>query len=55
MSQHKSTGIMDYVYLDIWGLSSTPSRGGALYMLTFIDDYSRKVMKDGVWTEVDWR
>lgn len=27
----------------MWGPSNTPSHGGASYMLTFIDDYSRKV------------
>lgn len=43
VAQHKSTKILDYVHLDIWGPSSVSSHGGASYMLTFIDDYSRKV------------
>ena len=43
VGQHKSTGILDYIHADIWGPSTTPSHGGASYMLTFIDDHSRKV------------
>ena len=43
VGQHKSTGILDYVHADIWGPSTIPSHGGASYMLTFIDDHSRKV------------
>jgi hypothetical protein len=42
-STHKSKGILDYVYFDLWGLSHKPSIGGSHYMLTLIDDYSRKV------------
>ncbi|XP_070043019.1 uncharacterized mitochondrial protein AtMg00300-like [Nicotiana tomentosiformis] len=36
-------GTLDYIHLDLWGPSRTPSKGCAMYMLTFIDDYSRKV------------
>jgi hypothetical protein len=40
---HSSKGILDYVHSDLWGPSHKPSLGGARYMLTIIDDYSRKV------------
>jgi hypothetical protein len=42
-SVHTTKGILDYVHPDIWGLSHRTSNGGANYMLTIIDDYSRKV------------
>ena len=41
-STHTSKGILDYVHSDLWGPSRKPSLGGARYMLTIIDDYSRK-------------
>ena len=40
---HKTKGTLDYIHSDLWGPSRVPSKGGARYMLTFIDDYSRKV------------
>jgi len=40
---HRTKGILDYVHADLWGPSRKPSYGGARYMLTIIDDYSRKV------------
>ena len=40
---HKTKGTLDYIHSDLWGPSRIPSKGGARYMLTFIDDYSRKV------------
>ena len=40
---HKTKGTLDYIHSDLWGPSRAPSKGGARYMLTFIDDYSRKV------------
>ena len=42
-STHTSKGILDYVHSDLWGPSRKPSLGGARYMLTIIDDYSRKI------------
>ncbi|CAD6236154.1 unnamed protein product [Miscanthus lutarioriparius] len=42
-SVHTTKGTLDYVHADLWGLSRKPSYGGARYMLTIIDDYSRKV------------
>ncbi|KAG8478679.1 hypothetical protein CXB51_028516 [Gossypium anomalum] len=40
---HKMKGMLGYIHSDLWGPSRVPSRGGANYMLTFIDDFSRKV------------
>jgi len=42
-STHTTKGILDYVHSDLWGPSRKTSLGGACYMLTIIDDYSRKV------------
>jgi hypothetical protein len=42
-SVHTTKGTLDYVYADLWGPSRKSSLGGAHYMLTIIDDYSRKV------------
>jgi hypothetical protein len=40
---HTTKVTLDYVHADLWGPSRKPSYGGALYMLTIIDDYFRKV------------
>ena len=40
---HNSKQILDYIHFDLRGPSPTVSYGGALYFLTFIDDFSRKV------------
>ncbi|KAG8485682.1 hypothetical protein CXB51_019024 [Gossypium anomalum] len=40
---HNTKGTMEYIHSDLWGSPRVPSRGGANYMLTFIDDFSRKV------------
>ncbi|KAG8488964.1 hypothetical protein CXB51_016964 [Gossypium anomalum] len=40
---HNTKGTLKYIHSDLWGPSKVPSRGGANYMLTFIDDISRKV------------
>ena len=40
---HNSKGILDYIHFDLWGPSLVVSYGIALYFLTFIDDFSRKV------------
>lgn len=34
---------LDYIHLRLWSPSSVPSHDGARYILTFINDYSRKV------------
>jgi transposase InsO family protein len=36
-------GILEYVHVDLWVPSHKKYLGGASYMLTIIDDYSRKV------------
>ena len=40
---HNTKGTLDYIHSDLWGPSRVPSKGGAFYMLTIIDDFSRKV------------
>ncbi|KAG8477231.1 hypothetical protein CXB51_031078 [Gossypium anomalum] len=40
---HNTKGTLEYIHFDLWRPSRVPSRGGANYMLTFIDDFSRKV------------
>lgn len=40
---HNTENILDYVHADLWGPSRIPSHGGARYMLTIIDDNSRRV------------
>jgi hypothetical protein len=40
---HNTKNILDYVHVDVWGPSRKVSYGGARYMLTIIDDYSRRV------------
>jgi hypothetical protein len=42
-STHTTEKILDYVHSDLWGPSRKPSFGGSRYMMTIIDDYSRKV------------
>ncbi|KAG8485411.1 hypothetical protein CXB51_021801 [Gossypium anomalum] len=40
---YNTKGTLEYIHSDLWGPSRMPSRGGANYMLTFIDDFSRKI------------
>jgi len=40
---HNTKGILDYIHSDLWGPSKVPSYGGRRYMMTIIDDFSRKV------------
>ncbi|KAG8476901.1 hypothetical protein CXB51_030380 [Gossypium anomalum] len=35
--------MLEYIHSDLWGSSRVPSRGVANYILTFIDDFSRKI------------
>ena len=42
-AQHRTQGVLDYIHSDLWGPSRVPSMGGKRYMLTFVDDFSRKV------------
>ena len=43
IAQHKSKSTVDYIHSNLWGPSLVSSKGGHWYLLTFIDDYSRKV------------
>ena len=40
---HRTKGTFDYIHSNRWDPSRVLSLCGGLYMLTFIDDYSRKV------------
>ncbi|KAG8475436.1 hypothetical protein CXB51_032203 [Gossypium anomalum] len=42
---YNTKGTLEYIHSDLWGPSRVPSRGGANYMLTFIDDFSRKIVQ----------
>ncbi|KAG8474612.1 hypothetical protein CXB51_031249 [Gossypium anomalum] len=39
---HNTKEMLGYIHSDLYGPSRVPSRGGANYMLTFIDDFSKK-------------
>ena len=43
IANHKTKGRVDYIHSNLWGPSPVYSKGGYQYLLTFIDDYSRKV------------
>ena len=40
---HKSKAVLDYAHSDLWGSAQVPSLSGGRYIVTFIDDFSRKV------------
>ncbi|KAI4302581.1 hypothetical protein MLD38_038307 [Melastoma candidum] len=40
---HRTEGILDYVHSYLWGPAPIQSKGGLRYVLTLIDDFSRKV------------
>ena len=40
---HNTKRTLDYLYYDLWGPSKVPSKGGVNYMLTIIDDFSKRV------------
>jgi len=42
-SQHKTKGLLDLIYTDVWGPSPATSIESARYYVTFIDDFSRRV------------
>ena len=41
-SAHRTKDTLDYIHSDVWGLSQIPSKGETSYLLTLIDNYSRK-------------
>ena len=41
---HNTEGILDYIHTDVWGLTKTASLGGKHYFVTFVDDFSRRVL-----------
>ena len=40
---HTTKGPLDYIHSDLWGPARVTSYGGASYMFTLIDDFSRRV------------
>ena len=40
---HNTKRTLDYIHYDLWGPSRVPSKGGASYMFTIIDDFFIKV------------
>ena len=40
---HRTKGTMDYIHSDLWGPAPVPPKSGDRYLLTFIDDFLRKV------------
>ena len=40
---HNTKGILDYIHSDLWGPLRKLSLSGCNYLVTFIDDFSRKV------------
>ena len=40
---HKSKVVLDYAHSNLWGPAQVPSLSGGRYIVTFIDDFSRKV------------
>ena len=40
---HNTKGTLDYIHSNMWGPSRVLSSGGTIYMLTIIDDFSRRV------------
>jgi hypothetical protein len=41
-SSHKSSGLLDLIHSDVFGLVKVPLISKALYYVSFIDDYSRR-------------
>jgi hypothetical protein len=42
-SVHTTRAILDYAHTDLWGDAPVASIGGGKYLLTLVDDFSRKV------------
>ncbi|KAL5574367.1 hypothetical protein UlMin_023964 [Ulmus minor] len=43
LGSHSLKNILEYVHIDLWGPTKTSTRGGKVYLLSLVDDYSRKV------------
>ena len=41
--KHRTGGLLDYIYSDLWGLSKLTLKGEKRYFLTFIDDFYWKI------------
>ncbi len=39
----KVKGVVDYIHSDLWGPNRIPSKSGARYFMTLVDDYSQMV------------
>ena len=39
---NNTKGILDYIHSDLWGSLKKPSLSGCNYLVTFIDEFSRK-------------
>lgn len=50
--KHTSKDTLNYIHLVVWP-SPVPSYGGALYFVSFIDDFSRKVWTKNLESESD--
>jgi hypothetical protein len=42
-SMHKTTKVLEYIHIDLWGPATNPTMGGNRYFMSIIDDYSCKV------------
>ncbi|KAK8976345.1 hypothetical protein V6N11_074220 [Hibiscus sabdariffa] len=49
LPSHRKSKLIELVHSDVCGTIMVSSYGGALYFMTFIDDCSRKLMKDPSW------
>ncbi|KAH9657711.1 hypothetical protein KPL70_023190 [Citrus sinensis] len=43
-ANHDTREILEYVHSDVWGPTKTTSIGGSHYFVTFVDDFSRRVL-----------
>ncbi|KAH0658596.1 hypothetical protein KY289_027344 [Solanum tuberosum] len=52
---HKTNDKLDYIHSDLWGPNIIPSKSGARYFMTLIDDYSKMVWVYFLKTIVKWK
>ncbi|GJU75510.1 retrovirus-related pol polyprotein from transposon TNT 1-94 [Tanacetum coccineum] len=43
VGRHTIQGVIDYIHSDLWGPSQVKSLGGKRYILSIVDDYSRRL------------